>query len=130
MRTWLAALLLAASASAPALAAPDRYPQPVRAGDLIGRPLVGPTEAQPLLGHVEAVDRTDTGPALRIRTSSLFPWNHRTVDVPVSAVTLVGELVALIDLTPDQLAVLPNAAAAAPLSPAETIQIGLSRPFH
>ena len=117
-------------ASVPASAA-SRYPQPVRAGDLIGRDLLAPQESQPVLGHVEGVERAAGGDiALLVRTWSWLPWGGRTVAVPASAVALLGEHVALMDLSPQQLAALPNATPAPAVLPDQQIEIGVVRPFH
>ena len=128
MKRWFAALLLIAS---PAFAVDSHHPQPVRVADLVGRQLIGPREAQPLLGHVEAVDRL--GPdriAIRIRIWSWFPWGGRTVAVPLESVSFLGPQLALTGLTEEQLDGLPAAPPATPVSAAETIRVGLVKPFH
>lgn len=136
MWALLAILLALASpacaASAAAATAADRFPQPVRVGDLIGRKLIGPKESQPLLGYIESVTRgADGAAALRVRTWSLLPWRGRVVEVPVQAVALLGEEIALLGLTPEQLAALPDAAGApTPVPPNDRIDVGLVRPFH
>ncbi len=129
MPTRLAALMLLL---APACwAAEDHFPQPVRVGDLIGRKLIGPSEAQPLLGRVEGVDRGPAGAlALRVHTGGLVPIGGHSVDVPLDQVALLGELVALQHLTEAQLDALPAAGPASPVSADETVKIGLVRPFH
>ena len=121
-------LLLAAPAFAQAV---DRFPQPVRVGDLIGRKLIGSKPSQPLLGHVRGVDRRPDGTAaLRIETTSLLPWGGRVVDVPIAVVALLGEHVALMDLTSAQLDALPDSEQAAPVPSQDHLRIGLVRPFH
>jgi len=56
----------------------------------------------------------------------------RPVAVPVEAMALLGEYMALIDLTPGQLRALPtfDPAGTAPVPPDDTIRVGLVRPFH
>ena len=139
MWAWLAILLalaLPAFAAGPAKDAgartENRFPQPVRAGDLIGRKLIGPQESQPLLGHVDGVTKQADGAIdLRVRTSTLLPWGGRTVEVPVNVVALLGEHVALMDLTPAQLAALPDASQSSlPVAPNDNVKIGVVRPFH
>lgn len=134
MWAWLAILLVLASPASAAAAerAANRFPQPVRVGDLIGRKLIGPAESQPLLGHIDAVTRRGDGAvALRVRTWSLLPWSGRAVEVPVDAVALLGQEVALLGLTSAQLAALPDAGAPpAPIPSDERIQVGLVKPFH
>ena len=130
MLARLAVLVLTVAAAVP-LARANDYPQPVRAGDLAGRKLIGPTAAQKLLGHVEAVERAPGGElALRVHTGGLLPWGGRSVDVPVGAVALLGEHVALVGLTEAQLDALPSVGTTTPLAPDDTLRIGLVRPFH
>lgn len=123
-----------------------RFPQPVRVGTLIGRDLLEPDEAQPVLGRVEGlVRRADGSTEMVVRLagrlalgglgSGWLGWQGfvtRPVGVPVEAVALLGEHVALIDLTPDRLRALPTFAlgSATEITPDETIRVGIVRPFH
>lgn len=139
----LAALLLAAGVPALARpAAPDadpgaraarRFPQPVRVGDLIRRRVLRPVERQDVLGRVAGVVRRPDGAILVVvEEGGFLGRGARPVAVPVEAVALLGEHVALMDLTPAQLKALPTfhpaGATAVPLD--EMIRIGLVRPFH
>ena len=109
----------------------DRFPQPVRVGDLLGRRLIGPSESQPLLGRIEGVDRGPAGAlSLRVRTGGFIRLDRRSVDVPLGQVALLGELVALQGLSAAQLDGLPAAGPANPVSSDETVEIALVRPFH
>jgi hypothetical protein len=122
-----------------------RFPQPVRVGVLAGRDLLQPEEAQPVLGRVaglvhrgeavEMVVRLDGWLGLGwlgARWSSWQGFGTRLVAVPVEAVALMGEHVALMDLTPERLRALPTfAPASAPeVAPDATIRVGIVRPFH
>ena len=125
-----------------------RFPQPVRAGALAGRALLEPVEAQPILGRVVGLAaRDDGGRGVVIRLDGrwglgwLGPggldlgWSGfgpRLVSVPVAAVALMGEHVALMDLTPAQLRALPTLPpdAAAGIPADERVPIGIVRPFH
>jgi hypothetical protein len=138
---WIALALLAAPAFAqdapPDLAtlserAAKRFPQPVRSGDLAGRDVLEPIEAQPVLGHVSgAARRKDGGADLLIRLDGVLGLAGRTVAVPAEAAALLGEHVAMLDYTRAQLRALPDAdPSAARLPPDETIRMGLARPFH
>ncbi len=52
--------------------------------------------------------------------------------VPVEAVALLGEYVALMGLTPERLHALPTFAtgSATAIPPDETLRVGIVRPFH
>ena len=123
-----------------------RSPQPVRVGDLVGRELLEPLEWQPVVGRVDGLVRREDGTAdMIVRLDgrlgllwlgvSWIDWagfGPRSVRVPVAAVALLGEYVGLMDLTPERLRALPDAAAgSAPgIGPDETIRVGIVRPFH
>ena len=138
-RTLVASLLLAcaphlASAQKPGPGmASRRFPQPVRAGDLIGRKVLRPVEQQDVLGRVAAIVRQPGGAILVVvDVGGLLGFGARPVAVPVEATALLGEHVALLDLTPDQLKALPpfEPSSASPVSADEVIRVGLTRPFH
>ncbi|MEE7491942.1 hypothetical protein [Methylobacterium oryzae] len=134
--------------SAPEMAdrAAGRFPQPVRVGDLPGRFLLQPEESQPVLGRVTGLVRRDDGGAdaivrldgvLGLTRLGLQPlaWSGvgaRLVAVPVEAVALLGEYVALMGMTPERLRALPTFApgSATAIPPGETLRIGIVRPFH
>lgn len=141
----LAALLLAASIplAVPARAqeathAARRFPQPVRVGDLLRRDVLRPVEWQTVLGRVESVARRADGSVLVVVDARDAGWRGtlglgaRPVAVPSDALALLGEHLALMDLTPDQLRALPtfDPAGTAPVPPGDTIRMGLVRPFH
>jgi hypothetical protein len=144
-RSVLGVLLLSASAALAQTAAPPlqikeladrqarRFPQPVRVGDLIGRDVLKPVEAQPVLGHVMAiVRRADGGLDVIIRFGGVLGFGSRPIAVPVEAVALLGEFVAVMDFTPEQLETFPTVGGSgpAPLGPDEVIRVGLVKPFH
>ena len=143
----LAALLLAAPVplAAPVLAqeatqqAARRFPQPVRVGDLIHRQVLRPVERQTVLGRVEGVARRAAdGAVLVVVDARDAGWRGalglgaRPVAVPSDAMALLGEHLALMDLTPEQLHALPtfDPAGMAPVPAGDTIRMGLVRPFH
>lgn len=124
-----------APAAAPELSerARQRYPQPVRAGDLLRRQLLQPIEAQPVLGRVAALRRSTDGTVLVVvDAGGLLGIGTRPVAVPLRAVALLGEHVALMDVTPGQFRALPtfDPAGTTPVPPGETLRVGLTRPFH
>ncbi len=126
--------------------AAGRFPQPVRAGDLPGSFLLQPEESQPVLGRVTGLVRRDDGTAevvIRLDGSLGLTWlglqpvawsgvGSRLVAVPVEAVALLGEYVALMGLTPERLRELPTfvPGSATAIPPDETLRIGIVRPFH
>lgn len=110
-----------------------RFPQPVRVGALAGRRLLDPSPRQRVLGLVGGTARSSDGAvSLLVHTGGWFGIGDRTVAVPIEAVALLGEHVALIDLTPEALAGLPasSAAAGTEIPPGEEIRVGIVKPFH
>lgn len=124
------------SGAPPSVAGPTdraalRFPQPVRVGDLSGRTLLGPGESQPVLGRITGTVRhADGRTSVVVRLAGWFA--ARSVAVPVEAVGLLGEFVALLDITPEQLRALPTfeAASASVIPPDQAIRVGLVKPFH
>lgn len=112
--------------------AAKRFPQPVRVGDLIGRQVLEPTEAQHVLGRVAAIVRRPDGSMIMIvRFGGVLGIGTRPIAVPVEAIALLGEYVAIIDFTPEQLSGFPTAVEAGPpLAPNDVIRVGLAKPFH
>ncbi len=121
--------------------AEQRFPQAVRVGDLAGRVLLEPVESQPVLGHVLGVARpsgTEVGVVVRLDGGPLRPWLHwlgvgnRRVLVPLAGVALLGEFVALVGYTPEQLRALPDYIGREDdlINDDDTARIGLVGPFH
>ena len=132
---WVAASNVLAAEPAPPQTeqAALRFPQPIRAGDLVGRTVVAPEERQPVLGRVVSIVRKSDGAmSVVIAESRWFGLGARPVAVPLAAVRLLGEYVALLDITPDQLSGMASfeAASAAEVPPDDTIRVGLVKPFH
>ena len=140
---WIALLTLAGpvwAQSAPAIdipalaaAAARRWPQPVRVGDLLGKDVVKPVEAQPVLGHVAAVShRPDGGLNVIVDYGGLFGVGAHPIAVPVEAMALIGPYLTVEGFTPEQLDGFPTVGVPRPavLGPNETIQVGIVRPFH
>ena len=110
-----------------------RFPQPVRVGDLVDREILEPREAQPVIGHVAALARRpDGGADVVIRLGGWLGLGTRDVAVPLEAVGLLGEHVALLDVTPDQARALPrlDLASAPVIARDAVIRVGLAKPFH
>jgi hypothetical protein len=121
-------LLLAAQAHAA-----GGFPQPVRVGDLPHRYVLEPIEAQPVLGRVAGIVKTQDG-SLRmvIDRGGILGIGATPVAVPLDDVALMGEHVAMLGLTPAAFDALPkfDPAGTAPLPPGETIKMGIVGPFH
>jgi len=110
-----------------------RFPQPVRVADLIGRDVLQPLESQPVLGRVAAlVHRADGGINVVVQFGGVAGIGARPIVIPIEAMALMGEFMAVMDFTPEQLAALPtnDGAGLAPVAPAETIRVGIVKPFH
>jgi len=145
-RTLLPCLLALCSALAvPAWALPTvtdvpvagqaarRRPQPVRAGDLAVRRLLRPVERQDMLGRVAPVARQLDGALVAVvSTGSVFGLGARRVAGPLDVKALLGEHLALMDITPDALRALPgfDPVRAPALAPDQVVRVGLVRPFH
>ncbi len=113
--------------------AAQRFPQPVRVGDLLRRQVLRPVEQQNVLGRVAGVVRRPDGAVLIVVSlGGVLGLGSRPVAVPVEAAALLGEYLAVVGLTPEQLRTLPtfDGSGAAPLPPDATIRVGLTRPFH
>jgi hypothetical protein len=110
-----------------------RYPQPVLVGSLIGRDVVKPVEAQPVIGHVAGfAHRPDGGVDMIIQYGGLFGIFSRQIAVPLEAMALLGPYAAALDFTPEQLDQFPTVTPpqATKLAAGDTIRMALTRPFH
>ncbi len=129
MRTapLLLACLLTAAAGA------QRFPQPVRVGDLLHRAVLRPVASQDVLGHVRQVVRIADGTLeIVVQYGGLAGIGGRPIAVPADAMALVGDVLEVIDLKPAQLDALPTfqPGQAAPVPASETVRIGLAGPAH
>ena len=135
----LAALtLLAAAGTMPTQAdlakqAASRFPQPVRVGDLLHRAVLKPQENQDALGRVEHVVRGPDG-VVRVVMSSggLLGLGTHPIAVPVDAMVLVGQVMEVVGLTPQQLRALPayKGGDGVELPDDAMIKVGLGKPSH
>lgn len=110
-----------------------RFPQPVRVGDLVGRPVLRPIEAQTLLGRVESIVRDGTGTLLvELELQHWFGLSRRRVAIPVDGTVLVGETVEVVAFTPTDLWRLPlfDASGTTKLGDEDIIRVGLAKPSH
>jgi hypothetical protein len=110
-----------------------RYPQPVRVGDLIGRPVLQPLESRPVLGHVTRVVRLANGSIrLVMNFGGWFGFGSRVIAVPVDAMVLLGSELEILDFTPEQLRRFPTDEGAGDrvLADDDVIRMGLAHPSH
>ena len=115
--------------------AQERFPQPVRVGDLSRRLLIEPEESQHVLGRIRQVVRARGGTDDLIVQIGGLAWlgiGGRLVAVPADDVGLLGEYVALLDIDPADLARRPSYAQGTlpALSANRTIKVGIVKPFH
>ena len=84
-----------------------RWPQPIRIGDLVGRPVVDDDDV--ILGHVQQVVRTSAGKVLLIVPyRRWYGWFARPVAVPIEAVVSIGRNTASVDMQPAAYASAPT----------------------
>ncbi len=105
-----------------------RMPQPVKAGDLIGLPVLD--DNQSTLGYVRQVVRTSAGKIdLIVSYSPWFGWFGRPVAVPLEFVGIFGHNIASLDMSRQDYANAStwSGAGAQPIPANETIRIGLTR---
>jgi hypothetical protein len=139
----IAALWMAPAAAIAQLAAPAgmslaesaarRFPQPVRAGDLLQRQVLEPKESQPTLGWVkQIVQQPDGHIDIVVDYGGLFGWFGRPIAVPVEAMVLLGQYMEIVDFTPAQLDQFKtfDGAGVAAVPPDSIIKVGLARPSH
>jgi hypothetical protein len=115
----------------------SRYPQPVKAGFLIGLPLLD--EEDSTIGYIQQVVRTPEGKIKLIvpyrpwlgwaRNGSILDWSRRPIAVPLEAVAILARQVDILDLSCADLDVAPTFVAdqAAPISADEVIKIAITR---
>lgn len=109
-----------------------RFPQAVRVGFLVGRPVLD--DYDNTIGYVQRVVRTDDGKIqLIVRYGGWFGWIgwwQRPVAVPIEVVAMLGPFVAAIDMPPDEFRKAPTWEALAGTTdiPAdETVRVALTK---
>lgn len=116
-----------------AVFAAKRFPQPVRVGDLIQRPVLAPLESRPILGYVQHVVRLpDDQLAIVIKYGGFWGFGGRDIAVPADGMVLLGKELEVLDFTPQALRTFPTFAAgsATVLGPDQVIRMGLAHPSH
>jgi hypothetical protein len=109
----------------------QRFPQPVRVGDLIGVPLLD--DCARTLGYVRHVVRTPQGRIeLIVAYSDLFGWfgwDTRPVAVPIEVVGIAGRHLSSLDMPRSEFATAPTwqRGGEIALSDDDSIRVALSR---
>jgi hypothetical protein len=110
-----------------------RFPQPVRVGDLIGRPVLRPVESQDVLGRVRRIVRDREGQVMVvIDLGGFLGFGGRPVAVPADAMVLLGQDVEVVAFTPRQLRRFPtfSPSGTADVADDAVIKMGLAKPSH
>jgi hypothetical protein len=110
-----------------------RFPQPVRAGDLLHRLILRPVESQTILGRVQSVVQDASGTVMIVMNfGGFYGFGGRLIAVPINAMALLGEDIDVIAYTPQQLATLPTFASAGTtiVSDDAVLRMGLAKPSH
>jgi hypothetical protein len=105
-----------------------RYPQRVKVGHLIGLPVLDDDDRT--LGRVQSVVLTASGKIrLIVPYGGFLGWGQRLVAVPIELVAIAGRQLAALDMKRGEFDSAPawNDPGSRPLSPSETIRIGLYR---
>jgi hypothetical protein len=110
-----------------------RFPQPVRAGDLLGRVVLRPVESQDVLGRVRRLFRDAKGQIMVVVSFGGFlGLGSRPIAVPVDAMVLLGEDMEIVAFTPEQLRQFPTFSSSGTMDVANDtiIKVGLAKPSH
>jgi hypothetical protein len=105
-----------------------RFPQPVRAGDLIGLRVLDDQDVT--IGLVRKVVRTPQGKILLlVSQGGWFGWGERLVAAPIEVVAIFGRQLASLDMEPREYASAPPwvESGGTPIPDSEVIRIGLTR---
>ena len=105
-----------------------RYPQWVRAGDLIGLPVLDDDDRA--FGRVRSVVRTPEGKIqLIVPFGGFLGWRQRLVAVPIEVVAIAGRQIAALDMTRAEFHAAPawNDRSGQVIAAADRIRIGLYR---
>ena len=116
-----------------AQSAAGRFPQPVRAGDLLGREVLQPVESQDVLGHVRGIVRAEDGTVRVVLTFGGWAGiGGRLIAVPLDATVLLGRDMEIVAYTPEQLRQFPAFApgGTTPVPPDTVLKVGLAKPSH
>lgn len=111
----------------------ERFPQPVRAGDLIGRDVIAPVESQDWLGRIRKVVKDGTGnPRVVMTFGGFFGLGGRLICVPLKDLALTGYSLQAVGIDPEALKAMPtcDGGAESPIDPNAVLRVGLAKPAH
>jgi hypothetical protein len=103
-----------------------RFPQPKRAGDLIGLPVLDDYDRT--IGHIKHVVRTQAGKLQLVVTYGGFlVWPKRLIAVPIEVVAIAGLQLAALDMTRAEFDAAPawSEGSTTPVVPDDVIRIAL-----
>ena len=110
-----------------------RFPQPVRAGDLLHRLILRPVESQDILGRVRSVVQDADGEVMVVMNfGGFYGFGGRLIAVPIDAMVLLGEDMEVVAYTPQQLARFPTFVSAGTVAVSDdaVLRVGLAKPSH
>ena len=110
-----------------------RFPQPVRAGTLLGRDVLQPVESQNWLGVVHGLVSDSQGTvSVVVRYGGFLQVGGRLIAVPIDAMVLLGKDMEVVAFTPKQLAGFPTFTGdgTTPVAPDAILKVGLAKPSH
>ena len=104
-----------------------RHPQNVRAGDLVGLPLLDVRDRT--LGRVERVVRDAQGKVVLVVRSGGWFDAGRSIGVPMETVAILGRQIALLDISRDAFLVAPEwrDTTATQIAAGDTLRIALTK---
>jgi hypothetical protein len=110
----------------------QKFLQPVRVGDLIGRAVIAPLESQDLLGHVSRLVKHDDDITIVMSYGGHLGFGSHLVCVPAAALALTGYALQAKDISTDDLGKLPmcDGSGDTPLDANTTIKMRLAKPAH
>jgi hypothetical protein len=105
-----------------------RFPQPAKAGFLVGLPVLDYDDIT--IGYVRHVVRTPEGKVLLIvNHGRFFGWGGRLVPVPIEVVAILARQIVVLEMTREDFTTAPtwSEASTKPIAPEETIRIAITR---
>lgn len=110
----------------------QKFQQPVRVGDLIGRAVIAPLESQDLLGHVTKLVRHHDDIVVVIRTGGHLGFGTHLICVPADALALTGYALQAKDISADDLGKLPpcDGSVDTAIDATASIKMKLAKPAH